>query len=288
MAFIYKIINVANDHFYVGSALNPRRRRWEHWDALKKGTHHCAALQDAWNVFGADAFEFVVVEEVDDARVLLVEDMYLVQNSGSAHCYNTALSTQQPPSVNPATREKIRRSMLQLYADKEKHPRYGKTHSEESKAKISASKLANPSRPWLGKKRSMETRQKISDAQRGVRKGPRVYTPEGLQKARENMRRNAREQKPLDFSEVKVKFPVDVQERYDFSNAVYTGALERIKGCICPIHGEFSQYAAQFRKGRGCPKCGDEQRARSKKAQMLASWGTTEGRNAFMQNRKNK
>lgn len=67
------------------------------------------------------------------------------------------------------------------------------------------------------------------------------------------------------FSEVLAKFPAEVQQRYDFSGAMYTGALARIQNVVCPVHGVFSQYAAQFRKGRGCPACGDAQRAISRR-----------------------
>lgn len=38
----------------------------------------------------------------------------------------------------------------------------GKSHSEATKFKVSTSKLLNPSRPWLGKKRSSETVAKTS------------------------------------------------------------------------------------------------------------------------------
>lgn len=67
------------------------------------------------------------------------------------------------------------------------------------------------------------------------------------------------------FDEVKAKFTKDVLDKYDFSAARYTGALNRITGVICPDHGEFSQYSVQFRKGRGCPKCGENIRADKKR-----------------------
>jgi len=286
MGVIYKIVNVVTDDFYVGSAVKPKRRKWEHWTDLKNGKHHCGKLQAAWEEFGEDAFEFCVVEEVDDAALLSVEDAYLATNAGQPHCYNTALSTQIPSSTQEEVRTKISASLKRLYSERpEEHPRFGKKHSDSTKQRIRDAKKANPTKAWLGKTRDELTRKKIGDAQRGVKKGPRAYSEEGLRRAQENMRRNAREQKPLDFSAVKAKFSRAVQDKYDFSKAVYTGALERITGCVCPKHGEFSQYAAQFRKGRGCPECGAEQRADSKRRQMKQTWSTEEGRNKFMKNR---
>ena len=67
------------------------------------------------------------------------------------------------------------------------------------------------------------------------------------------------------FAEVLALFPADVQARYDFSKAQYAGALTRIEGVVCPDHGVFSQYAAQFRKGRGCPQCGAAQRTQTRR-----------------------
>lgn len=287
MAVIYRIFNVATEQFYIGSARNPKKRRWEHWNDLKKKQHHCVALQTAWDEYGPDAFEFEVLEEVaDEATLAAVEDTYLVQHAGTAVCYNTAVSSMQPPSLQASTIAKISTTLKDFYAkDITNHPRFGKHHTEEAKAKISAAKLANPSRPWLGKTRDEETRKKISDAQRGKPKGPRNYTPEGLARAQENMRRNAREQAPASLESVLAKFPPEVRSKYDFSAAVYTGALNRITGCKCPEHGEFSQYAAQFRKGRGCPLCGAAQRAQSKRAEMKRTWSTKEGRALFIDSR---
>ena len=286
MAHIYKIVNVVTDEFYIGSSVNFKKRRWEHLNQLKKGEHHCKKLQAAWDEYGPDAFDFEILEEVPDENALSIEDRYLVQFVGTEACYNTAVTSMQSPSETRAeTREKISNSLIALYKEGYS-PRAGKLHSKATKEKISEAKLANPSRYWLGKARSEETKEKISAAQKGVPKGPRKYTEEGLAKAREVMKRNAKKQDPVNFSEVMAKFPSDILTKYDFSSAVYAGALVRIQGCICPAHGVFSQYAAQFRKGRGCPACGAEQRGESKRKQMIASWATEEGRNLFMDSRK--
>jgi hypothetical protein len=55
--------------------------------------------------------------------------------------------------------------------------------------------------------------------------------------------------------------------KYDFTNAQYHGALERMTGIVCPEHGEFSQYPSQLRKnGSGCPACGELVRRAKKRA----------------------
>lgn len=61
-------------------------------------------------------------------------------------------------------------------------------------------------------------------------------------------------------------FPQHVQDRYDFRNATYKGALTPITGIVCYKHGPFQQYAAQLRKdGAGCPQCGEERRVQSRR-----------------------
>lgn len=300
---IYKISNLVNDKFYVGSTTNKKVRFRQHRKLLRGNRHHCKHLQAAWNKYGEAKFDFLVIEEVDLAISLQdVEDRYLREHVGKPNCYNSGYASNAPwrnapPEATPNfglvmqkdQKAKISTSLKEFYAqDYFNHPRVGTQHTDETKAKISASKKENPYAYWQGKKRSNETKAKISESQKGVTKAPRTYTPEGLARAQESMRRNAKPQVPADFEAVLAKFPADVQAKYDFTNAAYTGALVRIEGCVCPAHGVFSQYAAQFRKGRGCPACGDEQRAASKKAQMLADWATEEGRAKMMAARKKK
>ncbi len=48
-------------------------------------------------------------------------------------------------------------------------------------------------------------------------------------------------------------------DKYDYSNSVYVGALKYIM-IVCPIHGEFKQQAASHLSGFGCKKCANVQR----------------------------
>jgi group I intron endonuclease len=284
---IYKIRNVINNSYYIGSTVDSRKRFWAHRKALRAGSHDCLHLQRAWNKYGEDFFKFEIVEQLESKEGLYpAEQKWLNEHFGADYCYNTAAHADSP--MRDASDEMRQRLAEKTKAFSETHgsPRLGHRHTEETKECIRQKKLADPVRYWQGKTRSEETKAKISAAQKGVAKAPRVYTEEGLVRAQANMQRNAREQPPKGFADVKSKFPEAVLAAYNFDNAVYVGALVRITGCVCPAHGVFSQYAAQFRKGRGCPECGNEQRAQAKKKQMLESWKTDDGRSKFMSNRK--
>lgn len=200
---IYKIINLVNDKFYVGSTINKKVRFRQHRKLLRGDRHHCKHLQAAWNKYGEDKFDFRVVEEVPESLSLQqIEDIYLMQHVGKPYCYNSGYSAEAPwrnapPEKTPnfgkvmsqEQKEKISQTLKEFYAeDYENHPRVGKRHTDEAKAKISASKLANPVSPWQGKKRSAEVRAKIGDAQRGRPKSPgRKVSEEGRAKIRANI-----------------------------------------------------------------------------------------------------
>ncbi len=67
VAGIYSIVNTTNGHRYVGQATKMNTRIRSHVRDLDKGTHRTSEdrrLQNAWNEFGRDVFEFVVLEIV--------------------------------------------------------------------------------------------------------------------------------------------------------------------------------------------------------------------------------
>ena len=260
---IYKIRNIVNGKFYVGSTIDARVRFQAHKRKLRAGKHQSPHMQSAWNKYGEEYFKFEVVEHVDcSENLLIVEQVWLDKHSGKSYCYNWAIDASAPMR--------------------------GKKHSEDTKIKLkeAAQKVPSGGNSVLHKvPRSEETKKKIGDAQRGVKKAPRVYTESGLKKAQENMKRNAAVQEIRDIGYILNTFPQEVLDKYDFSNAVYTGSANRMTGCICSKHGEFTQYSGYFRKGRGCPSCGAEERAVSKSMQMKAYWDTAEGRDAILKSR---
>jgi group I intron endonuclease len=166
---IYKIINVINNKFYVGSAVDLKRRKTRHFSELRTGKHNNRHLQAAWVKYGEQAFVFVVVEELpEDADLLAAENVWLKEHVGKDYCYNLGVDAVAPTlgwsgeksptwgrkrtpeelaaqswagrTHTPEAKERIRQHLI------------GKPKSAEVRAKISAT-LSGEGNPWYGKKR---------------------------------------------------------------------------------------------------------------------------------------
>jgi len=136
---IYKIINTQNDNFYIGSAVDLKRRKSRHFSELRNNKHNNSHLQRAWNAYGEASFEFIVVEYVEKREDLYAaEDRWLAGHVGKKYCYNLGMAAISP--------------MLGLCGTLS--PTYGYRHTPEAKAKISAA--------GMGRVISAETRAKRS------------------------------------------------------------------------------------------------------------------------------
>ena len=153
---IYKIINVVNNKFYVGSAVDLKRRKTRHFSELRTGKHNNQHLQAAWVKYGEQAFVFVVVEEVPaDADLLAAENVWLKEHVGKEHCYNLGVDATAPMTgfsgeLSPTWGYKHTEEALQEISRTSR----GRLHRPESKAKIREF--------LLGKPKSAEVRAKIS------------------------------------------------------------------------------------------------------------------------------
>lgn len=151
---IYKIINVVNNKFYVGSAVDLKRRKARHFSELRTGKHNNRHLQAAWVKYGEQAFVFVVVEELSkDADLLAAENVWLKEHVGKDYCYNIGVDATAPTlgwSGEKSPTWGRKRTPEELAAQSWS----GRTHREDSKQRIRAH--------LLGKPKSAETRAKIS------------------------------------------------------------------------------------------------------------------------------
>ena len=194
---IYKIVNLVNDKFYVGSSADAKIRFRQHRKLLRQNRHHCKHLQAAWNKYGEDKFDFRIIERLESASLLeAAEDVWLSAWVGKPECYNSGYSAKAPwrgapkectPNfgkvMSTEAKANISGTLKAFYAaDYNNHPRVGTTHSEETRAKISANRVGKSAGSLhyrFGKEVSPEVRQRIGDTQRGVSKAPYIMSPQG-------------------------------------------------------------------------------------------------------------
>ncbi|HLJ82211.1 MAG TPA: GIY-YIG nuclease family protein, partial [Ktedonobacterales bacterium] len=74
---IYQIRCVPTGKVYIGSTVNLRERWYRHQWKLRLGNHHNRRLQYAWNKYGEDAFELVVLELVETSDLLTTEQTWI-------------------------------------------------------------------------------------------------------------------------------------------------------------------------------------------------------------------
>lgn len=158
---IYKIINIVNNKFYVGSAVDLKRRKTRHFCELRNNKHNNKYLQASWNKHGEQAFVFVVIEEFGlEADLLAAENVWLKEHVGKEYCYNIGVDATAPS----------------LGMSGELSPTWGYKHTEQALQKIAASSKGRKRSKesvrkgaiyLIGKPRSTEVRAKISAALSG-------------------------------------------------------------------------------------------------------------------------
>ena len=81
IAGIYKIVNKINGKYYVGSSndiVSTGGRWWEHRHKLKRNIHNNHHLQRAWNKYGENNFEWIIIaQNISPNNLRKIEQMYL-------------------------------------------------------------------------------------------------------------------------------------------------------------------------------------------------------------------
>lgn len=133
---IYKIENTNTGCVYIGSAINLKARKRDHFLKLKKNKHYNKYLQNSFNKHGSISFKFIVIECVVDKSDLIEREQFWIDNylSNKQKIYNICMHAGNTIGIRPSkkTREKLRNRMMG-----KKNHMYGKTHTKEARKKIS-------------------------------------------------------------------------------------------------------------------------------------------------------
>lgn len=143
---VYAIINKTNGSIYVGSSINIHRRKLRHFRYLQTGGHENKHLQNAYNLYGKEAFDFVILKTTEPDSRLLEEQTFLDKYFGEG-CYNICPTAGSPGAAGriktEAHRQKISNSLRQYYDNNPSHKKYlsslrtGKTLSASTRQKMS-------------------------------------------------------------------------------------------------------------------------------------------------------
>lgn len=174
MQGIYKITNKINNKVYIGKSTNIEDR-WKngHISKLNKNKHDNDHLQFSWNKYGQHNFEFSIIEECTE-ELLNKREIYWIdyyKSYNPEYGYNMTYGGDGGKPTEE-TKQKISKSLIGKMAG-EKHPMYGKKHSEQT---IEKCKLA-----FLGRKHTEESKLKISKSQKG-----KILSEETKRKISEN------------------------------------------------------------------------------------------------------
>ena len=148
-AGIYAIVNTETSDMYVGSAVNVVRRWRRHTYDLRKNMHACRHLQNAYHKYGADAFDWEIVEFVDRKEDLISREQFWMDFFHPTYNKRTIANSCLGLKRSPEAREKMRQAHL------------GRKQSPETIAKRAAA--------LRGKARPPEVRAKISASHIGIR-----------------------------------------------------------------------------------------------------------------------
>ena len=152
MIGVYCIRNIINNKVYIGQSVNIKRRWKKHRSELNRNTHNNKQLQNAWNAYGEESFEFVVLEECEEKDLDRIEIYYIKKYNATNRDYG--------------------------YCEMDGGQEH-RHHSEETKRKcgeknigrhLSPEIIENLRRINTGKPLSEEHKRKISESNKGKKK----------------------------------------------------------------------------------------------------------------------
>lgn len=160
---IYKITNSVNNKVYIGKSVDILNKRWpSHKNSLNNGTHTNVHLQNAWNKYGSENFDFSIIFECPEDELDKYEIYYIAVYKSylPERGYN---KTYGGDGGVPTDETRLKMSLAHI----------GIMGTPESKSKQSL-KLSGENNPMYGrrgelnpvygKNKSDETIQKIKDS----------------------------------------------------------------------------------------------------------------------------
>lgn len=132
MICIYGIKNLINKKLYIGMTISFRQRKYKHLKDLRAGKHHSFYLQNAWNKYGEENFEFIIIDtNVSTSNIADKEAYYikLYNTLNSDYGYNMQNPTGdfKPKHKDESVKQRISNTLKSKYIPKPAYVLYFKT-----------------------------------------------------------------------------------------------------------------------------------------------------------------
>ena len=156
---IYGIKNILNNKIYVGKTGMNFGDRWDNHKALLRGNKHDNPyLQNAWNKYGEESFEFIVIEDCQVEELNDKEMYWIKYYKELGLAYNLHNGGDGGYNLGQHLSEETKRKI----GEKNRVNSFGKTHSQETKQKMRESHLGKKYKPMSeeGKQHDREAQEK--------------------------------------------------------------------------------------------------------------------------------
>lgn len=173
---IYKIESRASKNFYIGSAVDVVSRWRQHRHHLNKGTHHSPALQNAWEKYGGDFFEFTVLLYCDKQNLIFFEqraidvalpEYNICKIAGSTLGRRASEATRAKLSARVWSAESREKARVASLGNTSRRGKTGKLSAVRSGKPLTKEHKSNIRIANTGHAVSEETKAKISRALQG-------------------------------------------------------------------------------------------------------------------------
>lgn len=84
---VYQIVHKSANMVYIGQSIDIFRRMSQHYGQLRRGTHRCPRLQNAYTKYGLEDFTWFILEECSLDKMTNREQFWLDHTDDK---YNTA------------------------------------------------------------------------------------------------------------------------------------------------------------------------------------------------------
>ena len=154
---VYAIIHIKSGTTYIGGTTGPIRIRWNaHKHDLNANDAHNPYLQAAWNVYGAEAFKCVALENTESPDSVFQHEQTWIDMArlDDLKLYNLNYRATIPYMLGRTHDEEARKKISKA--------NLGRKHTAEARENMARAHVGNKSR--AGQRRSIEERQKTSIA----------------------------------------------------------------------------------------------------------------------------